>query len=192
VTIGPPFLDRNNVRFDASLTKGFVTGAPLGPQLEWPKGLNQYSEPPEFDLTGYLALAREDLVNSFLAESRRNWAFFTVFQRRLALLFGYVYPREDFPWLNVWESNAGKMQTRGMEFSNTPHHGTMKRLVSAPEIWGVPAYEWLHARSTVHKRFIGFLHPVPRDYRGTADICVEPDALKIIERETSHVLKVPI
>lgn len=192
VTIGPPFLNRYDVRFDASLTKGFVTGAPLGPQLEWPKGLNRSSEPSDFNLTRYLALAREDLVNSFVADSRRDWAFFTAFQRRLGLLFGYVYPRMDFPWLNVWESNTKKMQTRGMEFSNTPHHGTMKALISAPEIWGVPAYGWLDARATVHKRFIAFLHPVRRDYRGTADIHVEPDVLKVIERETGHVLTVPI
>jgi hypothetical protein len=192
VTIGPPFLDHNDVRFDASVTKGFVTGAPLGPQLEWPRGLNQYSETPDFDLSRYSALAHKDLVNSFMAERLRDWAFFTVFQRRLGLLFGYVYPRVDFPWLNVWESNTETMQTRGMEFSNTPHHGTMKTLISAPEIWGVPAYEWLDARSTVHKRFIAFLHPVPRDYCGTADIRVEPDALRIIERESGRLLNVPI
>ncbi len=192
VTIGPPFLDSGEVQFDASLVKGFATGDSLGPELEWPEGVSECSEVPDFNLSRYSEFAHEDLVNSFLADTKREWAFFTAFQRRLALLFGYVYARADFPWLNVWQCNNEKMKTRGMEFSNTPHHGTMKTLISASHIWDVPTYEWLDAHSTVRKRFIAFLHPVPRDYRGTADIYVRSKALEIVESGTGHVLKVPI
>lgn len=192
VTIGPPFLDSNDVRFDASLTKGFVTGDPSGLQFEWPRGVSHNSQMPDYDLSRYSELAHEDLVNSFVADTTRDWAFFTVFQRRFALLFGYVYAKADFPWLNVWEANTDRMQTRGMEFSNTPHHGTMKTLISASQIWDVPAYEWLDAHSSVCKQFIAFLHPVSSDYRGTAGIHVEPEALEIIERGTGRLLKIPI
>jgi hypothetical protein len=153
--------------------------------------MSQCSEAPDFDLSRFSELAHEDLVNSFLVDTGRESAFFTAFQRRLGLLFGYVYLRADFPWLNVWECNTDKMQTRGMEFSNTPHHGTMKALISASEIWGVPTYEWLDAHSTAHKQFIAFLHPVSPGYRGTADIRVRPQKLEIIERETGHVLEIP-
>ena len=82
----------------------------------------------------------------------------------------------------MWESNDERIQARAMEFSNTPHHGTMKTLIRAPHLWDVPAYEWLNALSTVRKRFIVFLHPVSSEYRGTADIRVTPDTLEIIER----------
>ncbi len=192
VTIGPPFLESREVRFDASLLKGFVTGDSLGPHFEWPQGVSRCSEMPHFDLSRYSEVPHKDLVNSFLADPKREWAFFTVFQRRLALLFGYVYARADFPWLNVWQCNTEEMQTRGMEFSNTPHHGTMKTLIRASEIWGVPTYEWLDAHSAVHKRFIAFLHPVSESYRGTADIRIGPQALEIVERDSGHVFKVPI
>lgn len=191
VTIGPPFLDSSEVRFDGSLVKGFVTGHSPGPHFQWPKGASQCSWTPDFDLSRFSELAHEDLVNSFLADTERESAFFTVFQRRLGLLYGYVYARADFPWLNVWECNTENMQTRGMEFSNTPHHGTMKTLISASEIWGVPTYEWLDAHSTVRKQFIAFLYPVPQSYRGTADIHVRPQKLVIVERETGQVLEVP-
>jgi hypothetical protein len=192
VTIGPPFLQSGEVLFDASAGKGFVTGDSLGPQFEWPAAVSKGSNSSDFDLSRYSEIAHDHLVNSFVADTKREWAFFTVFQRRLALLFGYVYPRADFPWLNVWECNTEKMQTRGMEFSNTPHHGTMKTLISASHLWDVPTYEWLDAHSTVQKKFIAFLHPVPTDYRGTADIHVRPQALEIVERGTSRVFKVPI
>jgi len=191
VTIGTPFLDSGEVRFDASLTKGFATGHPLGPCFRWPTGASHFSKVPDSDLSRFSELRHEDLVNSFLADTGQEFAFFTAFQKRFGLLFGYVYERADFPWLNVWECNTEKMQTRGMEFSNTPHHGTMKTLVSASEIWDVPTYEWLNAHSTVHKQFIAFLHPAPQSYRGTADIRVRPQKLEIIERETGDVLEVP-
>ena len=192
VTIGPPFLDAGHVRFDASVEKGFVTGNSLGPHFEWPVGVSERSEVAHFDLSRYSDLAHEHLVNSFLADTKREWSFFTVFQQRLALLFGYVYARAEFPWLNVWECNTEKLQTRGMEFSNTPHHGTMKALISASHIWDVPTYEWLDAHSTVRKQFVAFLHPVRKDYRGTAHIHVRPTALEIVERETGDALEVPI
>jgi hypothetical protein len=192
VTMGPPFLDSRDVRFDASVTRGFVTGNSRGRHFEWPTGVGQHVEERDFDLSRYSELAHEDLVNSFVADTNREWAFFTAFQQRHALLFGYVYPRSDFRWLNVWECNTEKMQTRGMEFSNTPHHGTMKVLISAPEMWSVPTYEWLDALSTVRKRFIAFLHPVRQDYRGTADIHVGSETLEVVERGTGHIVTVPI
>ncbi|MCU1292485.1 MAG: hypothetical protein JWP08_1335, partial [Bryobacterales bacterium] len=191
VTIGPPFLESGSVRFDASADRGFVTGQFTGLNFDWPEGAGSRSQHADFDLTTFANTAHEDLVNSFLAESTGEWAFFTAFNRKFSLLFGYVYPRAEFPWLNVWESNSETRQTRGMEFSNTPHHGTMKALISASHIWSIPAYEWLDALSTVRKQFIAFLHPVPSDYRGTADIRVRSDILEILERGRDRVFHVP-
>jgi hypothetical protein len=174
------------------VAKGFVTGDSPGRNFEWPEGAGPCSESPHFDLSRYSDSTHADLVNSFLVDTRREWAFFTALQRKFGLLFGYVYQRADFPWLNVWECNTEKMQTRGMEFSNTPHHGTMKTLIRASEIWGAPTYEWLDAHSTIRKSFLAFLHPIPQSYAGIGDIRVRPQALEIVERHTGHVIEVPI
>jgi hypothetical protein len=103
-----------------------------------------------------------------------------------------VFLRSEFPWLNVWENNDEQLQTRGMEFSNTPHHGTIKALISSREIWGVPAFECLDGRSTVTKRFIVFLHRVPHDFRGWADLRVLGNVLEVAKRGTARTFKVPI
>jgi hypothetical protein len=192
VTMGPPFVEGGFTRFDASLDRGFVTGDFGGPNLTWPEGLNPQLEPRRFDLSTFSEAPHKDLVNSFLVDPSRHRGFFTAFHPHFALLFGYVFRRFEFPWLNVWENNDEQLKTRGMEFSNTPHHGTMKALISSREIWGVPAYEWLDARSTITKRFIAFLHPVPHDFRGTADIRVLKDVLEVAERGTTRMFEVPI
>jgi hypothetical protein len=190
--MGPPFVESASIRFDASLSKGFITGNVTGPNFAWPEGLGVSPELHRFDLSTFSKSWHSDLVNSFLVEPSRKWGFFAAFHPRFALLFGYAFPRADFPWLNVWENNDGRLQTRGMEFSNTPHHGTMKTLTSSPQVWGVSAYEWLDALSTVSKQFIAFSHPVPSDFRGAADIQVLGDVLEITERTTGRVLEVPI
>jgi hypothetical protein len=192
VTMGPPFVEAGLTRFDASLTRGFVTGNAEGPRLHWPEGLNPQLGVHHLDLTGFSTVRHNNLVNSFLVEPSREWGFFTAFHPRFAMLFGYVFPRREFPWLNVWENNDERSQARGMEFSNTPHHGTMKTLISSREVWGVPAYEWLNARSTVRKYFIAFLHPVPGDFRGTADLRVLEEAIEIDELGTDRTFRVPV
>jgi hypothetical protein len=192
VTMGPPFVEAGLIRFDASLSRGFVTADADGPSFPWPEGMNPQLGPRRFDLTGFSPLRHNNLVNSFLVEPPREWGFFTAFHPRFALIFGYVFPRSEFPWLNVWENNDERSQARGMEFSNTPHHGTMKTLIRSHEVWDVPAYEWLDARSTVSKRFMAFLHPVPPDFRGTADVRVLGDALEIEELGTARTFRVPV
>jgi hypothetical protein len=192
VTVGPPFLESGAVRFDASLGDGFITGDGTGPRISWPHGAGRDPDSRSFDLTRFSESSHRNLVNSFVVKASHEWAFFTVFQRRFGLLFGYVFPRADFPWLNVWENNDEQLQARAMEFSNTPHHGTMKTLIRSAAIWGVPTYEWLDALSTVSKRFAAFLCPVPRDFCGTADIYVQPHGLEIVESGTRRLFQVPV
>lgn len=192
VTIGPPFLESNAIRFDASLTKGFVTGDGSGPTLAWPLGFGRSPESRNFDLSTFSDRSHQDLVNSFLVDPCRELGFFTAFQPRFDALFGYVFPRADFPWLNIWENNSEHLQARGMEFGNTPHHGTIKTLIGSSDRWGVPVYEWLDALSSVRKRFVAFLCPVPHDFRGTADLRLLGQALQITERGTARTFEVPI
>ncbi len=192
VTMGPPFVESGFSRFDAPLGKGLVTGNFDGPNLIWPEGLNLVPELQRFDLAVFSGIRHKNLVNSFLVNPSRDWGFFTAFHARFGLLFGYLFPRAEFPWLNVWDNNDEQLQARGMEFSNTPHHGTMKMLISSPEVLGVPAYEWLDARSCISKRFITFLYPIASDFRGTAEIRILKDVLEIAEQGTTRTFRVPV
>jgi len=192
VTMGPPFVEAGLTRFDAPLAKGFVTGDFGGPALVWPEGLNAKLGPSRLDLRGFSPIPHTNLVNSFLVEPSRDLGFFTAFHPRFALLFGYVFPRRAFPWVNIWENHEEGSQTRGMEFSNTPHHGTMKTLISSREVGGLPAYEWLDARCTVSKRFLAFLHPVPGDFRGTADLRVFDGVIEIAEEGSTRIFEIPV
>jgi len=184
VTLGPPFLEKGVTVIDASLTRGRVNGDASGREFAWPAGM---AEAP-IDLRRVRNIAESGFVNNFLVDPTRQLGFFAAFHPRLKVLFGYIFPRRSFPWLSIWEANNPQMLTRGMEFSNTPTHGTMRALVKAPELFGVPAYEWLDAKGRISKRFAAFSVRAPEGYRGVADVRVAGAKLEIVERETGHVI----
>jgi len=178
VTLGPPFLERKVTLIDASLTRGRLGKD----EFAWPEGMA--------DKRIDLRQIRESgpvFVNNFLVDPARKYGFFAAINPKLGLLFGYVFPRADFKWMNIWESNTPAQFTRGMEFSNTPSHGTMRTLVATPQLFGVPAYEWLDAKGTLHKRFLSFSVRVPQGFR-VADVRIAGRKLELAGRQTGKVI----
>jgi hypothetical protein len=68
----------------------------------------------------------------------------------------------------------------------------MKVLIRCSKMWGVPAYEWLDARSTVKKSFTVFTSRVPADFAGTQDIQVSSREIQIIETGRARKFQVTI
>jgi hypothetical protein len=196
VTFGPPFLDKDFTRFDASLGTGFVTGERDGEVFQWPLGTGGSSDSrrprDRFDLGSFSPAEHSNLVNSFLVNPDSDWGYFTAYNSKYSLLCGYTFPVRDFPWLNVWQNNDDQIKARGMEFSNTPHHGTMKTLIMKAEMWGIPTYEWLNARSTLTKHFTAFCFPLPRHFQGVNSVNLSGETLEICEKGTAHVIQIPI
>jgi hypothetical protein len=194
VTVGPPFLKKGVTIFDASLTRGRNSGDTSGKEFRWPTGQAETL----LDLRTMRDIQRSGLVNNFLVDPSREFAYFTAVNPELELLFGYLFRRADFPWLNIWEANEPArngqpaMLTRGLEFSNTPTHGSLKALVAVPSLFDVPAYEWLNARSSLVKKFCAFSVKVPQGFKGVRDIEVREKSLEILERDEGRTISVPL
>lgn len=194
VTVGPPFLKKGVTIFDASLTRGRNSGDTSGKEFRWPTGQAETL----LDLRTMRDIERSGLVNNFLVDPSREFAYFTAVNPELELLFGYLFRRADFPWLNIWEANEPArngqpaMLTRGLEFSNTPTHGSLKALVAVPSLFDVPAYEWLNARSSLVKKFCAFSVKVPQGFKGVRDIEVREKSLEILERDQGRTISVPL
>jgi hypothetical protein len=174
VTFGPPFLMPGVTRINASLTRGFRTGD-HSHEFPWPQGQGQI----DCDLSTFSKGRHTDLVNSFMVDPTREHGYFAAWNPEMGVLLGYLFSRHEFPWLNVWESNDDQRQTRGMEFSNTPVNGTMRKLFEKPEIWGLPTSEWLVAKGKIRKRFAAFSAEIPGDFQGVADLRVAGNELRI-------------
>jgi len=182
-TLGPPFLEKAATLIDASLTRGRAIGDESGLEFLWPTGEDSGAR---IDLRTVRDIPRSGFVNNFLVDPAREYGWFAATHPRLRLVFGYVFRRVHFPWLNIWEANNPEMLTRGMEFSNTPTHGTLKALMKAKPLFGTPLYDWLDARSKLDKRFAVFGARVPEGFRGVAEVRPAGAKLEIVERETGR------
>lgn len=148
VTFGPPFLS-SATEFEASVGTGFVTVHQQGGKFQWPEGRGEI----QCDLRRFASRTHRHLVNSYLVDQNSGYAFLRALNRDICTAVEYRFQALEFPWLNVWENNDEHMQTRGMEFSNTPRTGTMRTLIQSSTVLGAPAYEWIDARGTLGKQF---------------------------------------
>lgn len=185
MTVGPPFLKKGVTLFDASLTRGRNLGDSSEKGFEWPAGQAETA----VNLRTLRDVERSGFVNNFLVDPKTEFGYFTAVNPEQRLLFGYLFRRTEFPWLNLWEANQPAtndqpvMLTRGLEFSNTPIHGSFKAMVAVPKLWGVPAYEWLNARGSLVKKFCAFSAEVPEGFKGVQEIRVRDKALEIVETQ---------
>jgi len=186
VTMGAPFLERGVTRFQASLTRGKSDTS--SQEFQWPSGFAEKT----VHLRSVRNLQKSPgLVNHFLVDAKRQYGYFAAFHPRYRLVFGYVFPRAEYAWLNVWENNDPEMLTRGMEFSNTPVHGTMKALVATPRLWDVPTFDWLNAKSELKKHFLAFSVRVPDGFKGVANVEFRDGHIDVIEESSGKAIRVP-
>ena len=182
VTLGPPFLEKGVTLLDASVTRGRALNDRSGKEITW-----------SGDLRTVRNVERSaGFVDNFLVDPAREMGWFTALHPGKRLLVGYVFRRRDFPWLNVWEANNRDMLTRGMEFSNTPVHGTMRALVEQPELWGVPAFDWLAGKGRLQKKYLAFSVRVPDGFQGVKDVQVERGKLLVREAGGGRELAIDI
>ena len=190
VTVGPPFLKKGVTLFDASLTRGRNLGDRSEARFEWPTGQAE----TVVNLRTVRNIERSGFVNNFLVDPKGEFGYLTAVNPEQRLLLGYLFRRSEFPWLNVWEANQPAtsdkpaMLTRGLEFSNTPTHGSFKAMVAVPMLWDVPAYEWLNARAGLVKKFCAFSAEVPEAFKGVQEIRVRDKTLEIVERDSGRVV----
>jgi hypothetical protein len=169
---------------ESNLTRGFRTGEECSTEFSWPEGHGALP----CVLTRFSAAPHADLVNSFLIDPSAELGYFVAWHPKLCLLFGYVFLRQEFPWMNVWEDHTDSRQARGMEFSNTPIDGTLKKLALTSSIWRVPVYDWLDAKGTLRKSFAAFATAIPEDFEGVGDVAIVGGKLNIKENSTGSLL----
>jgi hypothetical protein len=176
VTLGARFLDPTCTGIQASLTQGFRTSSDPDQAFTWPEGRGEVA----CNLTGFSPVEHWDLVNSFLVDPAREYGHFVAWNPAKRLLIGYAFRQGDFPWMNVWECNDPRRQTRGMEFSTTPIEGTLRQLTKVASIWDVPVYEWLPAKGRIDKRYAAFVSSIGQTFPGVEDVRISSEAIEVI------------
>ena len=163
VTLGPPFLEPGATQFRASATRSRVFESTFGADdyltpsadFDWP--LAPRLDGGLADLRTFADAKRTSAYTAHLMDPDRRLAYFVAYSPALALAFGYVWTREDFPWLGIWQENHSRLQppwsgrtlTRGMEFGVSPMPETRQAMIARGRLFGAPCFRTIAAGDTV-------------------------------------------
>ena len=123
-----------------------------------------------------------------LMDPGREWAWVTVLNTHSHLLLGYVFRRQEFPWIQSWEyyPPSGKL-ARGLELSTQPFDVPRRQTVTENSLFGAPTYRWLPAKSSITGRFYLFYTAVPETWTKIDDVLF--DGQNITVKTVSGSLK---
>jgi hypothetical protein len=167
VTLGPPFLLKGVTDFRASASRSKVFEADfgvadylrIGAEFDWPNAprLDGRAE----DLRRFTVARESSAYTAHLMDPHHDHAFFVAFSPASKLAFGYVWNRNDFPWMGIWEENHsrvgppwnGQTLARGMEFGVSPFPEPRRQMVERGSLFNTRAYRWLPAKARLEAEY---------------------------------------
>jgi hypothetical protein len=194
-TIGPPFLEKGKVVVDMPATDcrvrpwkpGSIPGHLIYERdFKWP--LAPTNDGGQADLRvvptdhNWLDLA------SCLMDPARSLEFVTALNTDQKLLFGYVFRRQDYPWLMSWMNYTGDDHAaRGMEFSTQPFDISHRETVAMSPMFGTATFRWLPAKSSIETRYLMFYTRVPEGFTRIDDVTLASGKLTIKDHSGGHI-----
>jgi hypothetical protein len=188
-TTGPPFLSPGQTIIDLPATKcrvrpqkaGSTGKLAYGKDFVWPMG--PLTKGGSVNLTTVPANETSLDLASCIVDPARTYGYVTVLRPDKHMIFGYVFRREEFPWLMSWMNYSGDARAaRGFEFSTQPFDISHRETVDAHEMFGTPTYKWLPAKAKLHASFLLFYSKAPDGFESVADVKLEGGQLQIRDK----------
>ncbi len=171
-TLGPPFLAKGKTVMHMPATASkvleeeFAEGNDrfaIGAEFQWP--MAPLARGGYSDLRVTVDTPFSGAFTTHLMSPSLKQAYFTAFNPDLKTVFGYIWKRDDFPWVGIWEENYnrkhapwnGKTFTRGMEFGASPMPEPRDKMVDRGTLFGERCYRWIGARSKVTVEYCLFI-----------------------------------
>lgn len=189
-TIGSPFLESGQTVVDVSGSRSMTRpydqvkiGASdrrlvSGKEFTWPMAPGLDGKPVDLRETPlnphYLDHA------TTLVDPARKYGWVTALNTGTHLLVGYVFRREDYPWVQYWGNYPPtRKMSRGLEFSTQPFDVPRREAIDLHTMLGGPTYRWLPAKSTITSDFLLFYVRVPDGMTKVDDVRLENGQLTI-------------
>ncbi|MGA2118134.1 MAG: hypothetical protein ABSH56_25700 [Bryobacteraceae bacterium] len=195
-TLGPPFMESGKVVVDMPATNCRVRPYKPGPipghlvydkDFKWPMA-------PTVD-GGHADLRVIPTDHNWLdlascqMDPARQLAFVTALHLEKHLIFGYVFRRQDYPWLMSWMNFTGDNRAaRGMEFSTQTFDVSHRETVAMSPLFGMPTFRWLPAKSKIQTRFLMFYARVPEGFTRIDDATFENGKITILDHSGKSVV----
>jgi hypothetical protein len=182
-SFGPPFLKEKITRFDSSATTchtnpvAFSNSMRTKPDkaFKWPCAPGAKNSKVDLRFMG--KTNNSDFATT-LMNRRLDYAWFSAVNPEAGLLIAYIWDRQDYPWLGLWEERYARKAApwnsnefvRGMEFSNAPFPIGLRQAVDMNKFQGIRTYRWLPAGSRLTFQYYIIARPVAENCKGVKSI----------------------
>jgi hypothetical protein len=190
-TISAPFLEPGKVAVDMPVLKSKTKGHQMQPtptrqlqsfvDFDWP--MAPMTDGRMFDVRS--APMRPDTTDhtTSLLDSSRKLVFATALHLEKRLLVGWVFRREEFPWVQTWLSYPGPdRMTRGLEFPTQPFDLPRADVLRNGPLFDTPVFRILPAKSKIASSFLMFYTRVPDSFQKVDDVRLDGGKLIIEDR----------
>jgi hypothetical protein len=198
-TVGSPFVEPGVTVFDLSGSRSRTR--PYTEQSNPPAASQQqrrlasdkdFTWPLAPGLDGKQVDMRQSPVNphyidhvATLMDPSRQLEWVTALNPKLKLVLGYLFRREEYPWLQTWASSPPSLKmARGIEFATQPFDLPRREVITAGSMFDTLTYRWLPAKSKITTHFLMFYTRVPDGFTKVDDVRMENGQI-IIEDRTS-------
>ncbi len=190
-TVSAPFLEPGKVAVDMPVVKAKTKAyqAQAGQTREvrsyvdfnWP--LAPTVDGHTFDVrTAPMKPGTTEHVTSLMDPSRET-AFVTALHAERRLMIGWVFRRDEFPWVQTWLSYPGpNRMARGLEFATQPYDLPRADVLRQGPLFDTPVFRVLPAKSKVTANFLMFYTDVPEGFQKVDDIQLTGGKLVIEDR----------
>lgn len=199
-TISAPFLEPGKVAIDMPVVKAKTKGHGMQPnptrQLKdyvdftWPAAPTV--DGGTLDMrTAPMRAETVDHTTSLLDPSRRL-VFVTALHPEKQLMIGWVFRREEFPWVQTWLQYPGpNRMTRGLEFATQPFDLTRADVLRNGPLFDTPVFRILPAKSKIAASFLMFYTRVPTGFQRVDDVRLENGTLIIDDLGRRVTIRLP-
>jgi hypothetical protein len=194
-TVAAPFLEPGSSVIDLSgvrsQTRPYTTRGQNPTERRLASG-QDFTWPMAPDLNGKLIDLRQIPDNphymdhaTTLLDPVHKLEWVTALNFRKRLIYGYVFRREDYPWIQYWGYYPSATQAvRGMEFGTQPYDVPRREAITMGSMFGTPTYRWLPAKSKIESHFLLFYARLPEGFREVDDVRLENGRIVIEDRTT--------
>ncbi len=129
---------------------------------------------------------------AWLMDPEREYTWFAIYNRDLNLLVGYVFMKDQNPWIGDWQENHharalprnGKTLAWGLEVGTTPFGSGIKQSIDRGPVFGTETYRWIGAKEKKKQSYLIFLLEIDENFRGVKDLKLKKDAIILTEKES--------
>jgi hypothetical protein len=191
-TIGAPYLAPEVTVVDMSGKQGKTLKHPAKQALplrlasfqdfEWP--MAPQTSGGTTDLRAAPAMPNSlDHITCLMDPSRRL-AWVTAINTEKHLILGYVFKRNEYPWVQDWEFYPANLKmARGMEFATQPFDVPRREAIQNNSLFNTTTYRWLPAKSKIESRFLLFYAKTPDGFRKVDDVKLEAGKLIVEDKQ---------